>query len=134
LRTWRWSRQRPPRREVIAGSKGASRSHSWSVISNRRFTTGFYRTSCTRPKPTQPSEKHALVRCDRCFQDALHIGQVVLAVPFEGADEDGREQLVEPRGFGFARGGQPGPSSCRFDRVASSTGHRPGGDREGERA
>src|SRR4029453_14352543 len=60
LRTWRWSRQRPPRREVIAGSKGASRSHSWSVISNRRFTTGFYRTSCPRPKPTQPSEKHAL--------------------------------------------------------------------------
>jgi hypothetical protein len=52
LRTWRWSRQRPPRLGVIAGSKGASRSHSWSVISNRRFTAGFYRIACTRPKLT----------------------------------------------------------------------------------
>ena len=60
LRTWRWSRHRPPRRGVIAGSKGASRSHSSSVISNRRFTAGFYRTTCAQSKPTQRSEKHAL--------------------------------------------------------------------------
>jgi hypothetical protein len=60
LRTWRWSRQRPPRRGVIAGSKGASRAHSSSVSSNRRFTAGFYRINRAPPKPTHRSEKHAL--------------------------------------------------------------------------
>jgi hypothetical protein len=60
LRTWRWSRQRPPRRGVIAGSKGASRAHSSSVSSNRLFTAGFYRISRAPPKPTHRSEKHAL--------------------------------------------------------------------------
>jgi hypothetical protein len=68
LRTWRWSRQRPPRWGVIAGSRGASRSHSWSVISNRRLMPGFYRTPCPRPKPTHQSEKHTLAaaRFSRC--------------------------------------------------------------------
>lgn len=34
---------------VMAGSSGASRPHSWSVSSNRRFTAGFYRITGTRP-------------------------------------------------------------------------------------
>jgi hypothetical protein len=36
----------------MAGSRGASRCHSSSVISNRRFTASFYRITCTQPKPT----------------------------------------------------------------------------------
>ena len=42
LRTWRWSRQRPPRLDLDDGSSAASRSHSSSVISTRRFTASFY--------------------------------------------------------------------------------------------
>ena len=60
LRTCRWSRQRPPRCGVIAGSKGASRSHSSSVISNRRFTASFYRTTRTPTQTHQRSEQRAL--------------------------------------------------------------------------
>src|SRR6266545_4202005 len=59
LRTWRWSRQRPPRRGVVAGSSGASRSHSSSVISNRRFMASFYRNPSSQPNRRR-SGKHAL--------------------------------------------------------------------------
>src|SRR5215204_2467692 len=45
----------------MAGSSGASRSHSWSVSSNRRFMPGFYRSPCPQPKLTHRSEKQALV-------------------------------------------------------------------------
>jgi hypothetical protein len=52
VNTWRDPANAHPFGVSIAASKGASCAHSSSVISNRRFTAGFCRITCIRPKLT----------------------------------------------------------------------------------
>jgi hypothetical protein len=59
--TWRDLANAPSLRGVIATSKGASCAQSSSVISNCRFTAGFYHSTCTDPdspaiRETRPGE------------------------------------------------------------------------------
>src|SRR5215217_3844804 len=107
LRTWRWSRQRPPRLGVMAGSRGASRSHSSSVISNRRFTTGFYRITSTRHKPIYRSEKHALVLQSQFSALLLVVGATSGGLMASSPDRPGKGERRVDRWAPDQAGQQP---------------------------
>jgi hypothetical protein len=90
--------QLPPRRGVIAGSKGASPAHSSSVSSNPRFTAGFYRINRAPPKPTHRSEKHApgALHCRREHESPVLIRLLLLGASSAASCRTGRALAGNP--------------------------------------
>jgi hypothetical protein len=62
VNTWRDPANAHPFGVSIAASKGASCAHS-SSVSNRRFTAGFCRITCIRPKLTSDPRNTPYKNC-----------------------------------------------------------------------